>query len=232
MKFQHRKLAQLLIGAVASTGIAFAGDVNITKDRASVTITQQGKTYTIERIQDQSNVLTGGFAKTSRKCPPFCIQPMSPAPGVATVGELELIDFLENKVAKGTAVLIDARTPSWHKRGTIPGSVNIPFNTFTLAATDPTLIETMGRLGVRPAGQSSFSIDSMLAKLGLGEDEQPDWDFKKAKSLLLWCNGPWCGQSPRAIKGLLALGYPADKLHYYRGGMQTWQILGMSTVNP
>jgi hypothetical protein len=42
----------------------------------------------------------------------------------------------------------------------------------------------------------------------------------------------WCDQSPRAIKGLLHLGYPAEKLLYYRGGMQDWMILGLTVVTP
>ncbi|MGD8572392.1 MAG: rhodanese-like domain-containing protein, partial [Gammaproteobacteria bacterium] len=44
--------------------------------------------------------------------------------------------------------------------------------------------------------------------------------------------GMWCGQSPRAIKGLLKLGYPAEKISYYRGGMQSWQMLGLTVVIP
>ena len=58
------------------------------------------------------------------------------------------------------------------------------------------------------------------------------WDFSEAKDILLWCNGMWCGQSPRAIKGLLAMGYPAEKIFYYRSGMQSWQLLGLSVVVP
>ncbi|HAY41475.1 MAG TPA: sulfurtransferase, partial [Gammaproteobacteria bacterium] len=29
---------------------------------------------------------------------------------------------------------------------------------------------------------------------------------------------------------LLQIGYPASKLKYYRGGMNSWQSLGLSTV--
>jgi hypothetical protein len=42
----------------------------------------------------------------------------------------------------------------------------------------------------------------------------------------------WCGQSPHAIKNLLALGYPAEKIYYYRGGMQAWQSLGLTVHTP
>jgi len=47
----------------------------------------------------------------------------------------------------------------------------------------------------------------------------------------LWCNGWWCGQSPAAIRGLLSEGYPAEKLFYFRGGMQNWKIYGMTVAH-
>jgi rhodanese-related sulfurtransferase len=63
-------------------------------------------------------------------------------------------------------------------------------------------------------------------------DKTDDWDFTDAKELVVWCNGPACGQSPRAIRGLLGAGYPSDKIKYYRGGMQMWQLWGLTTVVP
>jgi ribosome-associated protein len=47
---------------------------------------------------------------------------------------------------------------------------------------------------------------------------------------VLYCNGIWCGQSPTNIRQLLSLGYPAHKLKWYRGGMQSWKALGLTTV--
>ena len=58
------------------------------------------------------------------------------------------------------------------------------------------------------------------------------FDFSQAKTLVLFCNGPWCGQSPNNIKGLLKIGYPASKIKWYRGGMQEWESLGLTTVKP
>jgi rhodanese-related sulfurtransferase len=40
----------------------------------------------------------------------------------------------------------------------------------------------------------------------------------------------WCGQSPTAIRAMIAAGYPAEKIQYYRGGMQDWRILGLSVT--
>ncbi len=46
---------------------------------------------------------------------------------------------------------------------------------------------------------------------------------------ILFCNGPQCPQSPDAIRQLLGVGYPADALAYYRGGMHDWVTLAMPT---
>lgn len=213
-------------------GTAMALDVNISKDLPAVQVMHNGVPVTIQRIQDQKNHLTGGFSKTSRKCPPFCIQPMHPAPGVTTVGELELLHFIQTKLKNGTGVLIDARTPDWHKKGTIPGSINIPFTTFEHSEFHPQLRAAMAKLGVKLKANNSSLFGELLVKLGLKSSNSSPWDFSNAKDVLLWCNGMWCGQSPRAIRNLLKLQYPANKIYYYRGGMQAWQILGLTVVIP
>lgn len=208
-------------------------EVKLTPDKDFVEVIHQSKLIKIERIQDQDHTLEGAFAKTSRKCPPFCIQPISAGDGVHTVGQLEIFDFMESELLDETGLIIDARTPAWWKRGTIPGSVNIPFTVFTLDVDDPQLIETMRTLGAKRRGEVGGFTRSIESMGLMGGDLKTDeWDFTNAKKLVLWCNGMWCGQSPRAIKGLLELGYPADKLYYYRGGMQAWQSLGLTVIVP
>lgn len=198
----------LLAGVVA--GPAMAEPVGITAGVLRKEIRIGPQTIVIERNQDQNAVIAPEFARTSRACPPFCVAPMQVAPGVETLGELEVIAFLEQHVARGTGVLIDSRLPDFYHKGAIPGAVNVPFT-----ALDPTnpyrdaILEALG--AVRAAGR---------------------WDFGGAQDLALYCNGPWCEQSPRAIRHLLDAGYPAEKLHYYRGGMQDWLMLGLSTVLP
>jgi rhodanese-related sulfurtransferase len=56
------------------------------------------------------------------------------------------------------------------------------------------------------------------------------WNSENAKTLVLYCNGAWCGQSPTNVRQLLAVGYPAYKLKWYRGGMQSWKSLGLPTA--
>lgn len=215
-----------LLGMSAS----FAADVNISPDVASVETSQDGSPIAIERIQNQDNVLTGGYTKTSRKCPPFCIQPMHVAPGVTTVGELELLNFIKEKVNQRQGLIIDARTPSWYQKGTIPGSINLPFTSFDEDADSQVKEDALGILGVFKKTESSFFGD--LVDSIMGNNTSSEWNFEHAKDILLWCNGMWCGQSPRAIKNLLALGYPPEKILYYRGGMQTWKILGLTVAIP
>lgn len=209
-------------------------EVNISKTISNVKTAHNGKVVRIQRIQDKNNVLTGGYTKTSRQCPPFCIQPMDVAPGVVTVGELEVVNFIKSNVNKGTGVLVDARTTSWFEKATIPGSINIPFKTFDKNSSDLVKVSALAKLGVttKVANTSEKSlIDQMMGMIkDEGESASSKWDFSRAKDVLLWCNGIWCGQSPRAIKGMLALGYPANKIYYYRGGMQAWQSLGLTVI--
>ncbi|MBK1703663.1 sulfurtransferase [Halochromatium glycolicum] len=215
MKKRHRAIFDLLPIIVVSLACAeqlFAREVNLAPNLPYVDITYEGKQIRIERIQDTEHHLNNSFTKTSRPCPPFCIHPMQAAVGVETVGELELMDFLIGKVRTGEGLLIDSRLPEWFQKGTIPGSVNIPWTLLTDGPDNP-------------------HTARILMALGAVED-MGQWDFRPALHLMLFCNGPWCDQSPRAIQNLLALGYPPEKLHYYRGGMQLWQLLGLTTVVP
>ncbi|PCJ85302.1 MAG: sulfurtransferase [Thiotrichaceae bacterium] len=207
--------------------------VKITKDKSYSTVHDGQELIKISRIQDTSHVIDGSFAKTSRPCPPFCINPMSIDERVETVAELEVIKFMETSMYRGDGMIIDARTPSWYKKGTIPGSVNIPFTMFEKDINGVELAEVFESIGAVERDEvNPFLL--MAEGFGLmgGDLKTERWDFSNAKELLLWCNGPWCGQSPRAIRALLNAGYPAEKLYYYRGGMQMWQSLGLTTMKP
>jgi rhodanese-related sulfurtransferase len=188
--------------------------VGITPDMTSVSVMHNGKKTSITRNHDQKNTVNPAFAKTSRKCPPFCIQPAVLAPGVETIAEVEMLDYLSKMSAGDKSILVvDSRTPDWVKKGTIPGAVNIPWTALNPAK------------GADPISIGEIMVD----KFGVKELEGL-WDYSGAKTLVMFCNGMWCGQSPNNIKNLLKFGYPADKIKWYRGGMQDWEILGLSTV--
>ena len=225
----------ILAAAVVVSFNAYAKDISvkITKEKGYSTVHADGGLIKISRIQDTSHVISGSFSKTSRPCPPFCINPLSIDDDVKTVAELEVIEFMETTMYRGEGVIIDARTPSWYKAGTIPGSINIPFTSFEKDPGSVELAELFESLGAVERDEVN-PILLLVESTGLlgGDQKTEKWDFSDAKELLLWCNGPWCGQSPRAIQALLQAGYPAEKLYYYRGGMQMWQSLGLTTIQP
>jgi rhodanese-related sulfurtransferase len=211
---EHILISNLLIVLFLAARPSPALEVMITPEVGEFSIEHAGKDVLIRRNQDTGAMLEFNFARTSRPCPPFCAQPMVAAEGVETIGEVELVGFMRTALKEGSGLLIDARTPDWHERGTIPGSINVPYTRLNTAqgADEITLEESLSLFGVRKEGD--------------------EWDFSRAKILVLWCNGPWCGQSPTAIRGLIAIGYPAKKLRYYRGGMQLWQVFGLPVVTP
>ncbi len=212
---------QILMSAIALasgflliTSVEAKDQVKITPKMISAKVMHNGKNVTIKRNQNQKNRVHKAFSKTSRKCPPFCIRPAVLAPGVETVAELEVIDYAKKASRGENVLLVDARTPNWNKKGTIPTAVNVPFTKL-----------------VASKGANDVTIAEALETFGATETDN-GWNFSKAKTLVLFCNGMWCGQSPLAIKALLKLGYPAEKLKWYRNGIQDWEILALSTVKP
>jgi rhodanese-related sulfurtransferase len=204
-----------LLASVMLPGMSFALDVNITADMPSVQVMHNGQKVVIQRNQNQDNNVNPDFAKTSRKCPPFCIQPGDLAPGVETIGELEMLGYLK-RLSDGDKgiMVIDSRTPDWVAKGTIPGAVNIPWDKLNIGKSDP------------------ITVQEILEKQLGAKQSEGFWNFDAAKTLVMFCNGSWCGQSPTNIKGLLKIGYPANKIKWYRGGMQDWELLGLTTVKP
>ncbi|MGH8595634.1 MAG: rhodanese-like domain-containing protein [Gammaproteobacteria bacterium] len=201
---------------VAFADVASTGDsgVRITSDLEAVEVIHNGKPITITRNQDPDHRINPEYAKTARPCPPFCVQPAVMAPGVETIGELELLQYLK-RIADGedSLLVIDSRTPDWVSNGTIPGSINISWQQLNPeSGADP--------LAIAEILERQFGA---LTLEGL-------WDFSAAKTLVLFCNGPWCGQSPTNIRTLLKFGYPAHKIKWYRGGMQDWEALGFTVV--
>ncbi len=210
---QLNALVLLFISSTLTTAFAEKQEskVNIAVDVPHVNVNHRGAKIKIQRIQDVENKLVDDFSKTSRPCPPFCIHPMEAADGVQTFGEIELLNFMQNEVASENGLLIDARMPKWYESETIPTSINIPFVVFTHA---------------------SAKRERILELLGGLKKDSGEYDFSAAKHLCIFCNGPWCDQSPRAIRGLIESGYPTEKLAYYRGGMQLWKLFGLTTVLP
>jgi rhodanese-related sulfurtransferase len=186
-------------------GSIHASQVPLSPDLEEIDMVIHGKKIHISRIQDTNHKLDNNYSLTSRISPPFEIQPYRVDPKVSTIAELEVFAFIQKDLAKG-GLLVDSRLETWFEQSTIPTSINIPFSK----------IEKGSKL---------------LEKLGVSQ-KKGKLNFSKSKKIILFDNGPWCPQATHAIKALLKLGYPAQKILYYRGGMQYWSILGLNLSYP
>ncbi len=156
----------------------------ITSDLESISFNSIEGPVTIRRFANDIMLVKG------------TVRPMVPVPGVTPVGELEVISALQDS----DYIVVDTRTKETQYGGTIPGTVNFPFN----------------------------EIADRLDELGC-EGSTAGWNCQEALEVVLYCNGPNCGQSPRAMSAMVAAGFPATKISYYRGGMLAWTSLGLTT---
>ena len=172
-------------------------------------------------IQINNDTLwTGNFANKS--VPEACkstyvhtkgrLLPMHIDTDLETYGELEVLLALREMKKNPNITLVDVRTKKWYTYRTIPGAINIPFNYF------------------KDRGEHEFEYESALKYLGATKDKDGDYDFDNAKTMVIFCNGPWCSQSPEMIFALIDIGYPHEKLKWYRGGMQDWLSAGMTST--
>lgn len=158
--------------------------LNIMPDTASISFDSHEGLITLRRFANDIMLVKG------------VIRPMVPTPGVTPVGELEVIAALQDSAY----IVVDTRTVESRYGGTIPGSINIPYNE---------IVERLDELGC--------------------ESSRAGWGCDQALDVLLYCNGPNCGQSPRAMAAMVEAGFPAKKILYYRGGMLAWTALGLTT---
>lgn len=187
-----KQIATLIL-SMSLTGLAF-GQASTLAIGSSLNIFDNQKSVTIQTAKGQVMI-----TRTMTACAKNggTLQPLVPVPGVHPVGEIEILEALSDH----TALVVDMRDTNDRVKGTIPGSIGIPY---TEVAT------RMNELGCKKEGLQ--------------------WRCESAKKVFAFCNGPVCPQSPIAIKAMVRDGFPADKIYYYRGGMLDWDALGMTTA--
>jgi rhodanese-related sulfurtransferase len=182
--------------------------VMITSELYGFTVTHKGKKIEVKRNQDRTNQIKDFYRPTWRSR----IQPMKPFEphAVETIGELEMLDYIKRlDSGDDSIIIVDSRLPGSTERGMIPLAVNIPYRSMK----GDKLAKIMWE---------QFNVNTT----------EPVWNYREAKTLVMYCNGAWCAQSPTAIRRLLRAGYPALKIKYYRGGMQSWESFGLTVVVP
>lgn len=216
------RLGLMCIALILALPVEAGSRSKITPGVESVKVKHGGRMVTVRRSDDPHGRIPQEYTRTYRSCPPFCLQPMQIMPGVTTVGELEVLEYLQ-RISQGdqSIMVIDSRTSEWTRRGTIPGSVNISWDKINIDVAGTYEIETEAR-----------TLNDILSKQFGARLVNGKWDFSRARTLVLFCNGIWCPQSSINIKTLSKLGYPVSKLKWYRGGMQAWVSAGLTTVQP
>lgn len=131
-----------LLTGLSMSGVAPVLGVNITAARAPVDVITMAERPRSCAIRIRTTQVNPDFAQTSLKRPPFCIQPGELAPGVKTIAELEVLQFLK-KINHGDAsiIVVDSRTPDWGKREPFPGWGNIPWETLSIGKSDPAAVQ-------------------------------------------------------------------------------------------
>ena len=99
-------------------------------------------------------------------------------------------------------MVIDMRDEDDPLAQTIPNSYHIPYN----------------------------ELEDRMDELRCVRLSKTKWDCAKAANVIAFCNGPMCLQSPAGIASMVRVGFPVDKISYYRGGMMDWEALGLTTV--
>ncbi len=213
MTILKRFIITSAIAGICSTG-SFAAEgsekfVPALPGVKSIEMNLNGEKFTLMRNQTPGNKISPLYETTNRGT----AQPMILAPGVETLGELEFIEYMKKAQTDKTIAVIDSRKPGWYAKLRIPGAVNVPYTNFD---------------------EKDTAIEMMEDEMGVVQKEDGTLDFSNAKTLALYCNGYWCGQTPGMVKkakfSLLNMGYPAEKIKYYRGGMQAWTSLGYTVV--
>ena len=238
-----KKILQLIV--VFSSILLSENILSDVQKNGLTIIDKMGKKIKLERNQDPRCTVAnlnpealwdGDYA--SKKVANVCkktfvthvgvLQPIDLGKGIKTVGELEVLVHI--KKAQDTPkeyILIDARTPRWFEQMTIPSSVNLPFNEMDYD-------EERDEDDFDSEDEYEEYVDhyTKMFKLLNIQKTKKGLDFSKAKSVILFCNGSWCSQSPKAIFKLLNIGYPKEKLLWYRGGLQDWLIYDFTVEKP
>ncbi|WP_309500269.1 rhodanese-like domain-containing protein [Sulfurovum sp.] len=169
---------------------------------------------------DNEMIWTGDYANI--KVPTACkstfihttgkLLPMHLHEDIETYGELEILAFIRQMQKDDSMILIDGRKEEWYNYRTIPGAINMPFHHF------------------KERSSFEFEFDHNIKTLGVVINKDETLDFSKAKTIAIFCNGPWCSQSVAMITALLDINYPPEKIYWYRGGMQSWLGAGMTST--
>ncbi len=197
-------IANILEKSTSNSLLQTQEDFNCSTEGGKTLITPKMKSVKVLH-ENEEVVIERTVKSKAETCPPFCIQPIK-IKAVKTVGELEVLAFIDKLKEKKARLLIDVRKNIDYLEGTIPGAINLPL--FMLDDKSKYQKEVLALLGAKKRNNT--------------------WSFKNAQSLLIFGTSALSNDASSAIKKLLELGYPSEKLLYYRDGISRWRALGLT----
>ena len=219
---------KIFLGSFVIASSILAADLQTTgvevtlEDGKKLVVKRETKPKECETVAFDPKDVFGGAHQASASVSENCkrsfvtyfgkISPMKAAENIDTYGEVEVLDFIEKSKNNKNLLLVDTRTENWYNHETIATAVNVPYVYMKKSQYPDEFEEALETFGV--------------------EKKDGKYDFTNAKTLLMFCNAIWCGQSPEAMKELIAIGYPQEKMKWYRGGMQSWLSVGLTTIKP
>jgi hypothetical protein len=216
--------ASLVLLAAAATGAGAANPeeglfdlddlrVKITETLPYIEVEHAGKPVFLMRHQEPDHTIVAPYDQTARDCPPYCIQPMQLAPGVETDRRARA-DRLSRARLQGRADPGDRFT---HRAlgiaGDDPGSDPPPLHAAGSGAR--------ATRGDRRAVGIRVWCDSLECPVEFQRREDPGPLLQRTLVRAV------PDQYPRLAGARLS----ADRIKWYRGGMQMWEQLGLTTVN-
>ena len=100
-----------------------------------------------------------------------------------------------------SALIVDMRLENEFFVETIPRAINVPY----------------------------MDVEDHMETLGC-KRKADKWDCSDAKKIYTFDNGPVCTKTPMGVRILISLGFPPEKIFYYRGGMLVWSTIGLTMV--
>lgn len=167
--------------------------------------------------------------------PDHACQPLNDTP-LRIIDEAKAIDV---ETANGTVTLTRFMTECAKNKGWLqpmvpaPGIVPVTELEVIAAISDPdVLLVDMREIDWYIERTIPGAINIPYTEIAMRLDELGcvKGDCSNAKTVLGFCNGPVCPQSPTAMLAMIREGFPAEKIMYYRGGMLDWDALGLTTV--
>ncbi len=213
------------VSLFAQQGFEYRGvDVKVTRDGKTVHYLVKRERDPVCRKLRQSNEILWGGNYAAEKVPDACksvflktagkLSPIKLDDEIETYGELEVLAFLKEMQTDKNKVLIDARKEPWFAYRTIPGAVNMPFYYFRDREHYP--------------DEFAYALKYLGGKL----EKDGTFSFEHPKTIVVFCNGPWCSLSRQFIDAITDAGFPHEHIKWYRDGMQGWLLANFTSTRP